>query len=951
MSIMLKIKLAIMLLILCLAGNFAVGDSEWTGGDTSTNLVLNSGSENDFYGWYSSEGVSISNDGIDGSKCFYLERQSFAGNTGLRCHWVSVTGSGQMQVRYAYKAIPGATGDAKVQIRFFDYNDNYLGQDEFVLDADNTDWTYVSHMVKVKRGANKMDLHFVIDQPVEGAYCIDNAAAHRAPLDFNFSAPDHLYVIDYHSPDLSEVERVALITLQGILAQTKPEIYFLDYEDGRYALYLDDMKNRYDITTTRRNNFSFYINEYKDNVKGYILYDIDNSDSFSVAMSLAGVLKAIPLDVSLESDINRRWPELQKVMDCRGKTEQWLYDNYWDRFNHNAIIMHHTDMHEKPFLRDWGAAIKAMSWWNDDYSITEQVIDSLHDNSSVWGWGNPALDAGELNMVDFVSSKNVFQVPSNHMLNLPTFAGMASYEPEIELEQPISDKEFEKRSDVHHVAFMMSDMDNINVLFRPPSGWLDSEYFGQFPMGWGMPGAMAEIAPTVIDWWYRNVPETDSFSVQGGLGYMYPSKFSALDAYSTVLNGYMKNADIDTLVIPDNYSDGWDKPLTYSSYKQYANKFTRFDNLSGLFYVDVAGDYARYDGDMLWFDGKPMVTTRFTLWDSPQYDGLSRTGEQLANSINQLAADSTSEEGYSFVIVHAWSYGLEEVHNAIQDFDDNVRVVTPDEMIDQLYFNTKAAYWPLELDTENRFADNHSYEKFGSPEFTSEGEAKRGISAIRFDGDDDSIDFGNQAGSSEWLTAAFWMKSRRLQLQVPVDKLPNDNSGTGWNVKLRETGEIWFRVGSESNHQTIMAANGYSPGEWVHVACTLNENEGRLYINGELAAERTDIVHSPANTSVPIRIGKPAEAAVEEAFFGILDDVVIYGRPLSHEEIRSLMNDGPCSPYLKGDLNKDCRVDETDLFQFGKSWLEKGEGISADFDQNQSVDLRDFPYFSEGWQK
>ncbi|OXU15533.1 LamG-like jellyroll fold domain-containing protein [Sedimentisphaera salicampi] len=945
----LKKQAVIALLLMYQFGGAAVAGEDWVGGDTATNLILNGSAENDFYGWNHSYGVSIVNDGTEGVQCFELKRNFSDRYQDLLSDEINVTGCGEIMIRFAIMAMDGASSDAQVDVRFSSHNE-FLGQEQFALDAGITEWTYVSHIVPVEEGADVVDVRFMIDESTEGTFRVDDIAVYRAPIDFGIAPPDHLYVIDFHSQYLNDAKRIALTSLQGILAQNKPELYFID-GGGRYQMYLDDLKNRYGITTTRNDYLSFYLDQYKDDLAGYVLYDFQDSDSFSAAMSLTGVLKAVPLDVSLESDVNRRWPELQKLVDCRGKTEQWVYQNYWHRLNHNAITIQDTDeSSRKFFLRDLGAASKAISWWDSDYSATQQVFESMNPNSSVWGWDNPAAP-GELSAVDFHSQNSLFQVPADWMLNLSTFAGMASYEPEIELEQPAGDKEYEKKFDVHHVAFMMSDMDNINVVFHPLSKWFDPQYFGQFPMGWGMQASMAEVGPSVMDWWYRKANEKNSFSAYSGQGYMYPSKFPELDGYSTVLNSYMKKGDLESLVILDNYSDGWDKPLTFSGYKDFAGNYTRFDNLKGLFYVDVAGDYARYDGDMLWFDGKPMVTTRFTLWDSPQYDGLSRTGEQLANSINQLAADSTSEEGYSFVIVHAWSYGLEEVHNAIQDFDDNVRVVTPDEMIDQLYFNTKAAYWPFELDTENRFADNHSYEKFGSPEFTSEGEAKRGISAIRFDGDDDSIDFGNQAGSSEWLTAAFWMKSRRLQLQVPVDKLPNDNSGTGWNVKLRETGEIWFRVGSESNHQTIMAANGYSPGEWVHVACTLNENEGRLYINGELAAERTDIVHSPANTSVPIRIGKPAEAAVEEAFFGILDDVVIYGRPLSHEEIRSLMNDGPCSPYLKGDLNKDCRVDETDLFQFGESWLEKGEGISADFDQNQSVDLRDFPYFSEGWQK
>ena len=76
-----------------------------------------------------------------------------------------------------------------------------------------------------------------------------------------------------------------------------------------------------------------------------------------------------------------------------------------------------------------------------------------------------------------------------------------------------------------------------------------------------------------------------------------------------------------------------------------------------MYYIDVNGDYAGQHGKILWFDGKPFVTCRFTLWNGSQYEGISRNAAQLAATLNAQPTTPDSPGGYSLVCSRV-SYGL-----------------------------------------------------------------------------------------------------------------------------------------------------------------------------------------------------------------------------------------------------------------------------------------------------
>jgi hypothetical protein len=80
-------------------------------------------------------------------------------------------------------------------------------------------------------------------------------------------------------------------------------------------------------------------------------------------------------------------------------------------------------------------------------------------------------------------------------------------------------------------------------------------------------------------------------------------------------------------------------------------------------------------------------------------------------------------------------------------------------------------------------------------------------------------------------------------------------------------------------------------GQWIHIVATYSGGVMRLYINGSLYSTRSGTL--ALNTIRPLRIGAGRTETTPGYFFnGIIDEVRIYNRALSDEEIKELYYNG-----------------------------------------------------------
>lgn len=100
------------------------------------------------------------------------------------------------------------------------------------------------------------------------------------------------------------------------------------------------------------------------------------------------------------------------------------------------------------------------------------------------------------------------------------------------------------------------------------------------------------------------------------------------------------------------------------------------------------------------------------------------------------------------------------------------------------------------------------------------------------------------------------------------------------------------------NQQTITGTAPLPTNQWVHVAVTLSEKVGRLYVNGELVGSNTGMDFPPAQIqSTPENWIGRSHFASDPYLDGRIDDFRIYAGALTPEEVVGLINPSvPASP-------------------------------------------------------
>lgn len=193
--------------------------------------------------------------------------------------------------------------------------------------------------------------------------------------------------------------------------------------------------------------------------------------------------------------------------------------------------------------------------------------------------------------------------------------------------------------------------------------------------------------------------------------------------------------------------------------------------------------------------------------------------------------------------------------------------------------------------------ENHG-RAIGKPAFTSDGKVG---GAVVLDGADDLIDAGDPVSLrlQSDFTMAVWVRADSLAAASGImGKTSNpEQDGRAIEMYLNQEGSVCGYFWQDGNQffSATGARGSIEPAKWYHVVMqhdsTLPQHQMRVYLDGveyklSFGYETVPSIPRIRQTSEPFRIGCLRQGSHQ--FKGALDEVMVFNRVLSAEEVRAL---------------------------------------------------------------
>ena len=250
------------------------------------------------------------------------------------------------------------------------------------------------------------------------------------------------------------------------------------------------------------------------------------------------------------------------------------------------------------------------------------------------------------------------------------------------------------------------------------------------------------------------------------------------------------------------------------------------------------------------------------------------------------------------------------------------------------------AYYPLDGDALDKSGHcNHGVVHGATATHGLSGDF---LSGMAFDGVDDYIEIPHTSqfdfSSEQDLAISFWV--RIAENQMDTDTSDNDIISK-WVIDdtrmkhEREGYPFTFRVINQKRKQRhhLYAAQfgGYSlscrgatslqtrvqpsDSEYQHILLNVKSGKFYLYIDGQLKRRKGSNVFCSAKNKAPLRLGKRGGSAFQNYFTGAIDELAIYNRALTDEEIALFSNkEFTLSELINFSVNTSLKIQSDTIF-------------------------------------
>ncbi|HEX6367579.1 MAG TPA: hypothetical protein VF006_01525 [Longimicrobium sp.] len=403
-------------------------------------------------------------------------------------------------------------------------------------------------------------------------------------------------------------------------------------------------------------------------IRNYILFDLQaNPGSANAASSLSGVLKALPVDVSLQAKVNEKG--FTQLEDVRTWSLSDVLAKYPGRFNRTFAVELNTGFTQGAGIgwgpRDYAVANNALVFFGDDER--QAVMDELGPSAAIYGWG-PVTAAGEEGFISQVGQRGNYYVAADHAFNLSVFSRLPGSSLPVPGAAPGPGPAIGGKC----VAFFVSDGDNLQWLLNRGNyaGWWGSPVRGTVPLGWTMSPALYALAAPVWNYYVGSLTDQDEIICgASGIGYVYDnithSRYFA--DFLAKTSSFMEAAKI-TMV--DVFG------LNYQTNRAYLDGFTAQPAVDGVFYTSYSPWVVPPNPKNVISHGKPVV---------PNTIDLSDNADQ---AVQQILSDPDPDSTFA-VYVNAWgnqNNPLETVQSVYQQLTgrQGISIVKPSQLLERV---------------------------------------------------------------------------------------------------------------------------------------------------------------------------------------------------------------------------------------------------------------------------
>ncbi len=637
-------------------------------------------------------------------------------------------------------------------------------------------------------------------------------------LPFFLPPASTIYTLNMNDASLSDEERIMFSTLQGLVNRTRPRILLYNHNEEP----LDTWPSAHGISNSlsvisSKSPYSL-VKRYKSEINGLVLYSTEKSKHYSnLAVTIAGLDRLLPVTTEIQAKLVANGMDFPVVTDLTTLTYttplaiyRYLLRNYWSRCNHRLLISERPGI---PYVHDIAAACGSACIWLDPRVANEQTLlgSMLKDMTSgrdiVLGWF-PEERSG----VGAATSYGLSVVPADFFENTTIYTAV---------NKNIKIKPVPKRPKLEnkvYAAVYISDGDNIQYCQHAMAKIFEQNGRGQMAMNWTISPALADISPSMLNYYYNKATANDCFvSGPSGLGYAMPfnglgkgsgeyftSSGSILTPYTKLTQRYIEKAGLRVITIWDN--------ISAEQRKAYA------DNCPYLYGLTI-NDYERQTGRLAY------AVQSGWLPIAPQFPCYRGSVDEMAEFFNR---DIKNFKGTSPMFVtgqaDVWNLGPDKLVALKNKLDKlspgNVNIVRADHWFS--YYN-EAHHLPFNLTLLQDMSITSSPVKT-SVNYAANGSPSDGYMWISKTKDEPA-----------WVQMDFkepFQISRYVVRHAEAGGLEPQLNSRDFTVETSLDGETWTVVGNYTNNIAPVNDASIAPVEaqYVRVSVTKGGTDGFVRI-------------------------------------------------------------------------------------------------------------------------